>query len=217
MFVLSVYSGSGGQELETPLKTKKNTKNYDKPPKPLYKPRKTTKTHHYQTISQNPEFVVFLGFYSGFSGQELETTIKSKKNNHQKPQQTTKTTVKTKKNHKNRWFVVVFGGFSSGFGSQELETTVETKKNHQKPRQTTKTTVQTKKNHKNPPLSNYLSKSRIRGFSWFLQWFWWSRARNHYKIKEKQPPETTTNHQNHCKNQEKPQKPVVFGGFSWFL
>ena len=81
-------------------------------------------------MSQNQEFVVFLGFYGGFGGQELETTAKAKKN------------------HQNSiwrdglkmvvffvflsfcggfgrlsWFLVVFLGFYGGFGGQELETT----------------------------------------------------------------------------------------------
>ena len=72
--------------------------------------------------------MVFLGFYNVFVGQELETTVK------------------TKKNHQNCilrdslemvvfWFflvftvvLVVFLAFKKGFGGQELESTVTTRK-----------------------------------------------------------------------------------------
>ena len=87
MVFLSVYRGFGGQELETTVKTKKTTKNHEKPPTPLQKPRKTKNTHSSQTVSQNPEFLLFLGFESGYGGQELEVTVKTKKTtkNHEKP------------------------------------------------------------------------------------------------------------------------------------
>ena len=87
MVVLCVYTGFGGQELETTLKTKKT---HQKPRqttkttvKTTVKTKKNLKNHHFQPISQNPEFVVLLGFYSGFGGLS--------------------------------WFLVVFLGFYSGF------------------------------------------------------------------------------------------------------
>ena len=135
--------------------------------------------------------VVFLGFYGCFGGQQLETTAK------------------TKKHHeflllRDRlklvvflvflgfcggfgglsWFLVVFLSFCGGFGSQELETTTKTKKNHQKPRQTTKTTAKTEKNQRKNHFRTISPKARIRGVSWFLQWFWWSRTGNHRKNQE---------------------------------
>ena len=167
MVVLCVYSGFGGHELETIEKTKKNHQNHRKN-------KEKQKKHHFQIISQNPEFVAFLGFYGGFGGQELETTAKTKTNQNN-------TIFKLSVKIQNSWLFVVF----------TVVLVVKSSKPPQKPRQTKKTLF-----------SNYLSKSRIRGFSWFLQRFWWSRARNHRKNQEK-PPKTTTNHQNHCKNQEK--------------
>ena len=44
--------------------------------------------------------MVFLGFYSRFGGQELETTVKTT-TSHQRPRKTTKSTVKTKKKPEN--------------------------------------------------------------------------------------------------------------------
>ena len=94
------------------------------------------------------------------------------------------------------------------------------RKNQEKPPKTTTNHQNHRKNQDQPkktPFSNYLSKSRIRGFSWFLRWFWWSRTRNHRKNQE--------NHQNSIWRDG--LKIVVFlvflgfcagfGGLSWFL
>ena len=63
------------------------------------------------------------------------------------------------------------------------------RKNQEKPPTTTKNTKATVKKNRKTPFSNYLSKSRIRGFSWCLQCF------------------LALDHQNHRKNQENHQKP----------
>ena len=90
---------------------KKIKKNQQKPQQTTnitVKTKKNQKNYNFQTLSQNRVLVVFLGFYSGLSRQDLETTVKTNHQNHcknqeknPKPQQTTKTTVKTKKSHQN--------------------------------------------------------------------------------------------------------------------
>ena len=63
--------------------TTKTTENHEKQPKPFCKNQEQHKKTSFQTISQNQEFMVFLGFDRGFGGQELETTFK-------KPRKTTR-------------------------------------------------------------------------------------------------------------------------------
>ena len=57
-----------------------------------------------------------------------------------------------------------------------------------------------------PPFSSCLSKSRIRGFFGFCSGFDGQELETTVKNQAK-PPATTTNHQNYCKNQEKPKTP----------
>ena len=125
-------------ELETTAKTKKKHQKPRQTTKTTAKTKKKTKKNTpFSNYLSKPRFlVVFLCFYRGFGGQQLETTAKTKKK-HQKPRQTTKTTAKTKENNhfqtisQNQEFVV-FLGFYRDFGGQQLETTAKTKKSHQK-------------------------------------------------------------------------------------
>ena len=89
MVVLCVYSGSGGQELETTVKTKKQ-------------PEKNT---IFKLSFKIQNSWVFLGLYSGFGGQELKATVKTKKQpktrtNHQNHR-------KNKENQKNHNFQTI--------------------------------------------------------------------------------------------------------------
>ena len=92
--------------------------------------------------------VLFLGFYSCLGGQELETTITTKKN-HQNS--ILRDSLKIVFSWFLQWvwcfFMVFVGflGFYNGFGGQELETTVKTKKNH-KTKMKHHQTIQTKHN-----------------------------------------------------------------------
>ena len=48
-------------------------------------------------------------------------------------------------------------------------------KNQAKPPKTTTNNCKNTKKQKQTQVSNYPSTSKVRGFSWFLQWSWWSR------------------------------------------
>ena len=114
-----------------PRKTTQNHENHQNHCKSQEKPKKNNSIFK---LSLKIEFCWFLGFYSDFGGQELETTVKTQ----EKPPKNTKkhkTTLQKPRKTKNNFVqtisqnrvLVVFLGLYGSFGGQELETTVKTK------------------------------------------------------------------------------------------
>ena len=100
--------------------------------------------------------------------------------------------------------LVVFPGFYSGFELLTTKTTVtktwKPPKNHEK---TLKPLQKNKKTH--TQFSNYLSKSRFRGFSWFLQCFGGQELETTIKNQEKLP-KTMKKHKTILKTEPRKQQ-----------
>ena len=66
MGVLGFCSGLSGQELETTVKNQQNHQKPQQTTKTTVQTEKNQKNHHFQAVSQNPEFVVFFWFLQWF-------------------------------------------------------------------------------------------------------------------------------------------------------
>ena len=116
-FLPGFYSGFGCQEIEATVKTKKKHQNSILSDNLKIVFLFCLVFTVVLVVKSSKPVVCFIS-YNGFGRQELETTVKTKKN-HEHSRKASKTLFK-----KQFWFY-------SGFGGQELEATVKTKKKHQ--------------------------------------------------------------------------------------
>ena len=171
-------------------KPRKTTKNNEKLPKPLQRPRRTKNTTIFKLSLKIQEFVVFPRFLQWFWWSRARNHCQ----NQEKPPKTTKTHCKSQEKQKNHHFQIIsqnpgIRGFSQVF------TVVLVVKS-------SKPLLTTKKPHQNSILKDNLKIVFFWlfvftvvlvvccSFWWFflfLQWFSWSRARNHCKNEGKPP------------------------------
>ena len=190
--------------METIVKTRRTTKNNPNHYKSQETKKKKNTIFKLSRKTKNSWFSWFLQWFwwSGArnhcKNQEKPPKTTTNHQNHRKNQE-------TPKKHRfqsispNRilvFFLRVYSGFGSQRARNHPKKPRKNTKNHDKPPKPPQKPRKTTKNHDKPPNhrknqekpeknTNYLSKSSIRGFSWFLQWFWWSRTRNHRKNQEK--------------------------------